>query len=161
MRPKLRIARSEPDLRAHYSVRRSIFVREQGIFAETDLDEWDDSALHIVAETDGEIVGAVRIYRLDDFGLWKGDRLAVLPHARGGVGMLLVRFAVESAGLRGGYVMVANVQEANARFFERLGWSVRGPKTDYHGRPHREVSISLRGAVAPDAHAASVAWITG
>ncbi len=141
-------------------MRHSIFVEEQGIFSESDHDEWDESALQIVAEVDGQIVGAVRIYRLDDFGLWKGDRLAVLPHARRGVGMLLVRFAVESAGVRGGYLMVANVQEANARFFERLGWQMRD-RLDYHGRPHREVSIGLGGAVAADVHSAALAWVAG
>jgi putative N-acetyltransferase (TIGR04045 family) len=161
MRPALRIARTEADRRAHFAVRRSIFVDEQRIFTDSDRDEWDDGALHIVAEADGEIVGAVRIYRLDDFGLWKGDRLAVLPRARGGVGMLLVRFAVETAGRLGGYVMIANVQEANARFFQRLGWSVRGPVLSYRGRPHREMSIALEGALVADAHPALLGWVAG
>lgn len=160
MRPILRIARSDGDLRAHHAVRHSTFVNEQGIFPETDVDDWDGSALHIVAETDGEIVGAVRIYRLDDFGLWKGDRLAVLPRARGGVGMLLVRYAVESAGARGGHLMVATVQEANARFFERLGWQLHA-RMQYRGRPHREVSIPLAGAVAAETHNSSLAWVAG
>ena len=155
--PSLRIATTDADLAAHFEVRRRIFVEEQGIFSGADRDAWDDGAHHIVAEADGEIVGAVRIYRLDEAGLWKGDRLAVLPHARGGVGMLLVRFAVTSAGARGGALMIANVQEANARFFARLGWAL-GPSLDYHGRPHREVSIPLAGAAVEPA---SLAWVAG
>ena len=161
MRPTLRIATSEEDLAGHHSVRHKVFVDEQGIFRDTDIDEWDISAHRIVAEVNGQIVGAVRIYRLDDFGLWKGDRLAVLPEARRAVGMLLVRFAVRSAGERGGLLMVASVQEANVRFFQRLGWTTRGPLMDYHGRPHQEVSIPLFGAVSADAHDQVLTWVAG
>lgn len=157
----LRIATSEEDLSGHHLVRHKVFVDEQRIFTDTDIDEWDIGAHRIVAEVDGQIVGAVRIYRLDNFGLWKGDRLAVLPEARRAIGMLLVRFAVETAGLRGGLLMVANVQQANIRFFQRLGWTTQGPLIDYHGRPHQEVSTPLVGAVPVEAHYEALAWVAG
>ena len=47
-------------------------------------------------------MGAVRLYPLDEAGLWKGDRLAVLRDARPlPAGGPLVRFAVETAGRMG------------------------------------------------------------
>ena len=63
----------------------AVFVEEQGLFAGTDRDECDDARrtrCTSVAVVDGEVVGTVRLYPLDGDGLWKGDRLAVLPDAR-------------------------------------------------------------------------------
>jgi len=81
---------------------------------------------------------------LDADGLWKGDRLAVLPEARvQHVGALLVRFAVATAGERGGSRMVARVQLPNVRFFERLGWYADGPAEPYVGVIHQPMAIPL------------------
>ena len=89
-------------------------------------------------------MGAVRLYPLDDDGLWQGDRLAVLPEARvRHLGALLVRFAVVTAGERGGHTMVARIQLPNVRFFEQLGWSADGPAGPYHGVMHQPMAIPL------------------
>jgi putative N-acetyltransferase (TIGR04045 family) len=160
-RPSPRIARSEDELAAHHAVRSAVFVHEQGIFAETDLDLWDASAVRVIAEREGRVVGAVRLYPLDDFGLWKGDRLAVLPEARMGVGSELVRFAVRTAGLRGGQLMLANVQAVNVPFFERLGWSRLGGAEPYRGIAHQRMSIGLAGVVPSADQDRTVAWMLG
>ena len=102
------------------------------------------STLHVVGVADGAVAGAVRLYPLDDAGLWKGDRLAVLPEARvRQLGALLVRFAVATAGERGGHTMVAQIQLPNVRFFEHLGWSADGPPAPYHGVMHQPMAIPL------------------
>src|SRR5262249_31836379 len=53
---------------------------------------------------EGVVVGGtVRLYPLDEAGLWQGDRLAVLPvFRRTSLGGALVRFAVRTAGGRRG-----------------------------------------------------------
>jgi putative N-acetyltransferase (TIGR04045 family) len=141
-----RLAGSADDLAAHYAVRRRVFVEDQALFAGSDEDERDAMAgtLHVVALSDGEVAGAVRLYPLDDAGLWKGDRLAVLPEARvRRLGALLVRFAVATAGERGGHTMLAQIQLPNVRFFEHLGWSTDGPPAPYHGVMHQPMAIPL------------------
>jgi putative N-acetyltransferase (TIGR04045 family) len=96
-----------------------------------------------VGLVDGEVVGTVRLYPLAG-RLWKGDRLAVLPGARvHRLGAQLVQFAVAAAGARGGTRMVAQVQVANVRFFERLGWSCDGPPGPYRGVMHQPMAIPL------------------
>jgi putative N-acetyltransferase (TIGR04045 family) len=132
------------ELEAHFAVRRAVFVVAQALF-DDDRDEHDDRAetLHVVAEVGGEIVGTVRLYPLGG-GQWKGDRLAVLPGARvHRLGGDLVRFAVRSAGERGGARMVAQVQVANVRFFERLGWEKDGGAGVYRGVMHQPMAIAL------------------
>src|SRR5439155_22094523 len=77
-------------------------------------------------------------------GVWQGDRLAVLaPFRAWNLGGPLVRFAVDTAAALGGVEMVAHVQAANVRFFERLGWVRRGEPELYVGLPHQLMAIDL------------------
>jgi putative N-acetyltransferase (TIGR04045 family) len=139
-----RLVDGPDELAAHFAVRRRVFVEESGLFTGTDEDARDGSALHVVALCGDEVCGAVRLYPLDDAGLWQGDRLAVLPDARvQRLGALLVRFAVATAGDRGGHTMVAQIQLPNVRFFEHLGWHVDGPPGPYHGVMHQPMAIPL------------------
>ena len=95
--------------------------------------------------------GAVRLYPLDDEGLWKGDRLAVLdPFRRRRLGGPLVRFAVKTAGERSGHRMLAHVQVPNVPFFERLGWHTVGEPEEFVGHLHQLMAIELRPARGRD-----------
>ena len=143
---------------AHFQVRRQVFVAEQGLFRGisdisgdldgTDLDGHDDdpATIHVVGLADGEICGTVRLYPLGTDGMWKGDRLAVLPsHRHLGLGAPLVRFAVSSAGRLGGREMEAFIQPAIVAFFRWLGWRRTGDLVDYAGIPHQRMLIDLSG----------------
>jgi putative N-acetyltransferase (TIGR04045 family) len=144
-----RLADAPDELEAHFAVRRRVFVHDQALFAVTDKDEldWTPGTLHGVALADGMVAGAVRLYPVDDDGLWKGDRLAVLPEARvRRLGALLVRFAVATAGEHGGHTMVAQIQLPNVHFFEQLGWHADGPPAPYHGVMHQPMAIPLAPA---------------
>ena len=103
----------------------------------------------------------MRLYPLDEAGLWKGDRLAVLADARTlGVGAPLVRFAVATAGEHGGTRMIALIQTPNVAFFRRLGWSRLGGATSYRGATHQEMTIALAGA-QPAFADAGYTWALG
>ncbi len=67
---------------------------------------------------------------------------------RTSLGGALVRFAVRTAGARGGTRMVAMIQRPNVRFFLSLGWSLDGPVVEFHGREHQPMAIAL--SAAPD-----------
>jgi putative N-acetyltransferase (TIGR04045 family) len=153
-----RLVETADELAAHHVVRHRIFVLDQRLFVGNDRDERDlaPDTLHAVGVDHdaivgvdhgaplGAIVGAVRLYPLDRRGLWQGDRLAVLPRARvRHLGALLVRFAVATAGDRGGHTMVARIQLPNVRFFEQLGWHADGPAGPYHGVMHQPMAIPL------------------
>ncbi len=141
-----RLADGPDELDAHFAVRRRVFVHDQALFAVTDKDEldWTEGTLHAVALADGRVAGAVRLYPLDADGLWKGDRLAVLPARRASqLGAMLVRFAVRTAGELGGRRMVAQIQVPNVRFFERLGWRFDGDAAPMFGVTHQPMTIDL------------------
>ncbi|HZU16133.1 MAG TPA: MSMEG_0567/Sll0786 family nitrogen starvation N-acetyltransferase [Candidatus Dormibacteraeota bacterium] len=135
------------ELRIHLRIREAIFVHEQGLFPVSDRDPLDDdpATVHVLGLKGPVAGGTVRLYPLGEPGLWKGDRLAVLPEFRAsGLGAELVRFAVRTAARRGGTTMIAYVQVPNRRFFELLGWERVGDPVEYVGRPHQRMAIDLR-----------------
>ena len=142
-----RLAADAGERAAHFDVRRARVRRAAGACSTAATATGATRApahLHAVGLVDGAVVGAVRLYPLDADGLWKGDRLAVLPEARvRHVGALLVVFAVATAGELGGHRMLARVQLPNVRFFERLGWQADGPPAPYVGVMHQPMAIPL------------------
>ena len=140
-----RVVEDRDELAIHFAIREPVFVTEQGFFEETDRDAHDDdpAAVHVLGLFGHVAGGAVRLYPLEP-GLWQGDRLAVLaPFRAWNLGGPLVRFAVDTAAALGGTEMVAHVQAANVRFFERLGWVRRGEPEVYVGLPHQSMAIDL------------------
>ncbi len=143
------IAATRKELSIHHAIRQAVFVEEQEFFKGTDQDEHDQApaTVRVLGLYGPVAVGAVRLYPLDEPGVWKGDRLAVLPaFRRRGLGAPLVRFAVWIAGERGGNLMVAQIQPQNVVFFERLGWYRVGDPAEFVGRPHQKMAIDLRTA---------------
>jgi putative N-acetyltransferase (TIGR04045 family) len=145
-------AATEAERRAHFRIRRQVFVAEQGLFggpdggAAGDADAYDDdpAAIHVIGRADQVICGTVRLYPVQEPGRWKGDRLAVLAGYRHlGLGAPLVRFAVRTAGQLGGQEMEAFIQPANVAFFRWLGWRPDGDLVDYAGIPHQRMLIAL------------------
>jgi putative N-acetyltransferase (TIGR04045 family) len=138
---------SAAELADHFAIRRQIFVAEQAIFAESDLDlhDRDASAVALIGYCDGVAAGTVRLFALEPAdGIWQGDRLAVLaPYRTRGLGAPLVRCAVATAAVLGGRLMSAHIQLANVRFFLRLGWETRGECEIYAGLVHQPMSIDL------------------
>ncbi len=116
-------------------IRKRVFVDEQKLFPETDEDQFDTSAIHLVAEFDGAIVGTVRLYSEAE-GVWVGGRLAVLPEYRGRVGARLVERAVQEAVMQGARLFKANVQKQNENFFQRLGWETVERNVSICGMEH-------------------------
>ena len=131
-------------------LRHAVFVVEQSIFDESDRDarDEDDATIHLIADVGGVAGGTVRIYRLDNSGLWKGDRLAVAePLRRSVIGKRLVQKAVQTASELGGQEMVASVQVSNVHFFERLGWRRDGEPVTTYRVPHMQMRIGLSGGL--------------
>ncbi|WP_229052167.1 MSMEG_0567/sll0787 family protein [Aeromicrobium sp. Leaf350] len=136
-------AQTRAELDAYRSLRREVFVAEQGIFAGDDADRVDDDPRTIVllARTpEGALLGGVRIAPAvegRDIGWWAGSRLAVSAAARthAGIGGALVRAACARAEAEGALRFDATVQAQNESLFVRLGWTTLRT-LDVHGRPH-------------------------
>jgi putative N-acetyltransferase (TIGR04045 family) len=142
----VQLTRDARERDAHLAIRRAVFVGEQGLFEGDDVDALDaePATLHALGLVEGVAAGTVRLYELGGVGRWRGDRLAVLPDARHTtLGASLVRFAVRTAGQRGGQRMDAMIQLPNVGFFEALGWARDGVVRRFHGADHQPMAIAL------------------
>jgi putative N-acetyltransferase (TIGR04045 family) len=145
-----KIAETETERQGHFAVRHAIFVEEQGLFTESDVDEFDRDAVPLVAvdRESGLVVGAVRCYEAEP-GVWYGGRLAVLKEARHSaeaVGPRLCKLAEKVVIKHGCHRFLAHIQLQNVRFFERLGWQCVGEPADHFGQPHQMMQASLAAA---------------
>lgn len=93
---RVELADTESAYEDALSVRYDVFVDEQGVPEDLEVDEHEDTATHFVAYDDGAAVGAARL-REYEAGVGKVERVAVRKARRGeGVGAALMD-AVEAA----------------------------------------------------------------
>ena len=142
---EFKIIERDSELEDYYRIRNEIFVKEQKIFEDSDIDEYDKDAIHIAAvqNSTGKIVGAVRCYNPEG-DTWVGGRLSAASGFRNGrVGYNLVRFAVQTVKARGCTKFLAYVQPQNVKFFQRLNWNPVGEIFSHHGKPHQLMEADL------------------
>jgi predicted GNAT family N-acyltransferase len=121
---QVRLADFVADHAALRAVRFAVFVDEQRVPEEEELDERDPECLHVLA-VDGD--AAVGTGRLDIAAGGKIGRVAVLAsHRGGGVGEALMRRLHALAAEHGLTQVWCNAQVAAVPFYERLGYRVVG-----------------------------------
>jgi len=127
-----------------FEIRKEVFVLEQKIFSNSDLDEDDPKSIHLVAEWNHQVVGTVRVFPANNNRHWIGGRLAVKKEYRNtGAGELLVHEATQCVKGRGCTKFTAHIQVENVPFFSRLGWETIEPARDYFGKPHQLMEANL------------------
>ena len=147
----IRQAVEEEDIRKVFEIRHQVFVKEQKIFKDTDLDENDAQALYLIALIDGEIIGVVRVFPVGN-DEWVGGRLAVKKRFRGSSsGWRLVQAAVDLVKEYDCRKFTAMIQKENIGFFKKLGWQPFGELFVYHGKEH----IAMEADLGLDAEAES------
>lgn len=130
------------DLAACLAIRRAVFIEEQAVPEELEVDGLDGEATHLLATLDGRPVGTARL--LAKGGTGKIGRVAVLREARGrGIGAALIRRAVEELRARGLARAKLGSQVHAIPFYEELGFVAEGPVYDDAGIPHRDMALPL------------------
>jgi predicted GNAT family N-acyltransferase len=133
---------SPADWEAAQAIRFEVFVDEQQVPAELELDEYDATARHWLAVEGEAAVGTARAVT-KDFG-WKIGRVAVRAPWRGkGVGARLMRVIEEAARLAGVAELRLESQTHAIPFYERLGYAAEGPEYLDCGIPHRLMRLRL------------------
>jgi len=122
------------------AVRRAVFVEEQGVPEDLEIDEHDPDSLHFLALAPRALpVGTARLLPSGRIG-----RVAVLaPWRRRGVGRTLMKTALAAASARGDAELLLHAQEHSIPFYESLGFIGVGPMFDEAGIPHREMRRHL------------------
>ena len=121
----VKLVETEEDMEAAVSIRFRVFVDEQSVPAEIELDEYDAVATHAIAVEDGQAIGTGRMYFED--GEAHIGRMAVdLPHRRRGVGGLVLRFLEQEAQAQGASEIVLHAQDYVKAFYAAHGYIEHG-----------------------------------
>ncbi len=128
------------DARAHASpIRFRVFVEEQGVPREIELDEHDTACIHAVAFEGETPVATGRLLPDGHIG-----RMAVLAAWRGrGIGALLLQSLIVRAKQRGEREVALSAQVHAVRFYRRHGFVEDGDPYMEAGIPHQAMRRPL------------------
>ena len=131
------------DLAACHAIRRVVFIDEQAVPEELEMDDLDGEAIHLLATVDGRPAGTARLLLRDEVG--KIGRVAVLADRRDtGLGAALIRAALDELRAVPGVTTAKLGAQVHALgFYERLGFTAFGPVYDDAGIPHRDMTRPL------------------
>ena len=123
----VRPAQGPEEIAAAIALRSAVFVDEQGVPPEEDVDGRDGEALHLVAvDADGTVVGTCRL--LTDGPTLKLGRMAVAASARRqGIGLRLLDLADAEAANAGSERIVLGAQVSAVPLYEQAGYATRSP----------------------------------
>ena len=120
------------------AIRFEVFVDEQKVPAEIELDDMDAVCLHAVAYDDaGNAIGTGRLLPDGHIG-----RMAVRQPGRGtGVGGAILTLLMDKARARGDAAVVLNAQTVAAPFYARHGFVQLGEQFEEAGIAHVEMRL--------------------
>ena len=121
----VKLVETEADMEAAVGIRFRVFVDEQSVPPEIELDEYDAVATHALALLDGVAIGTGRAIVEGDSA--RIGRMAVdRQHRRSGVGGLVLRFLEDEAREQGATEFVLHAQEYVKAFYAAHGYEEHG-----------------------------------
>jgi predicted GNAT family N-acyltransferase len=129
----VRIMSWETAREAACRIRFAVFVEEQRVPPEIELDEWDEASDHVIAvDAAGQAIATARLLPDGHIG-----RMAVVPPWRGrGVGAAMLEALVTRARARGFTRLLLNAQTQARGFYARSGFAQVGEEFMEAGIPH-------------------------
>jgi predicted GNAT family N-acyltransferase len=120
-------------------IRLVVFVEEQGVPAELEMDEMDARCIHALAFEGSRAVGTGRLLPDGHIG-----RMAVLKEFRGkGAGGALLAKLMEAAKSRGDREVVLSAQVHAVPFYQAYGFELFGEVYEEAGIPHQDMRRDL------------------
>ena len=132
----VRIATSEEDVLKVLVVRGIVFIEEQKVDWEGEIDEFEKTATHFLGEVGGQPVATGRLRHLKD-GWVKVERIAVRPRWRGeGYAKEIVTFMLEHAVEKGAKKFRMHAQVYLEEFYREFGFRREGGVFEECGIDH-------------------------
>jgi len=128
----------ENDLQIAFSIRKEVFVAEQGVPLDVEFDEFDTLTgftEHILVYYNEKPVGTGRIRRVDDLG--KLERICVLQtYRKFGLGKVIIRALEEIAEEKELYQVKLHAQTQAQGFYEKIEYQTTSSVFIEDGIPH-------------------------
>lgn len=129
---------SDEDLMAAFSIRKEVFVEEQGVPLEDEFDQFDTLnglCEHILVHYNEQPVGTGRIRFID--GVGKLERICILePYRKFGLGKIIINTLEEIAEERGALQVKLHGQTQAEGFYKKLGYRTSSNIFLEDGIPH-------------------------
>ncbi len=136
---------SPEEIEACLALRRAVFIDEQGVSEEEEIDGQDDRCAHLLVRQNGAPVAAARVQVKGDVA--KIQRVCVARAGRGsGVGARLISFIIDRLREEGRFTLARlDAQTASLNFYRKLGFEAEGAEFLDAGIPHRSMKRRLSG----------------
>jgi predicted GNAT family N-acyltransferase len=133
---------TEQQLQDAYKVRKTVFVEEQHVPLEEEIDHLENESTHFVLYQEGMPVGAGRLRFLDGYG--KVERICVLKESRvHGAGKALMESIESFAKKQGIKQLKLNAQTHAIPFYSKLGYEIVSKEFFDAGIPHKSMLKSI------------------
>lgn len=140
---QIKLAVTEEEKELAFSIRRKVFVEEQGIPLHLEIDEHDATATHFIILEDETPIAAARL-RETELNVGKVERVCVLPEHRGKhLGVRVMEALENHAKNLGWNKLKLHAQSYAVPFYEKLRYIVTSPEFIDAGIPHRAMEKEL------------------
>ena len=128
---------------AAWPIRKRVFIEEQGVPEEMELDESDLTAQHALAYLNSQCIGTARLASLPG-NMGRIGRMAVLPaHRSEGIGSQLLNALIAKGKAQGITQFELHAQLSAIPFYERFGFIAQGDIYDEAGIAHRDMMLII------------------
>lgn len=125
------------------NIRYQVFVLEQGVSVEEEIDELEDQTHHAVVFIDDQPVATARLYNLGNKH-YKVQRVAVQKNfRRKGLGAYLMKQVEQKVIELAGDTLTLGAQNTAIPFYETIGYSIKGHEFLDAGIPHHSMIKEL------------------
>jgi predicted GNAT family N-acyltransferase len=133
---------NQQQLEKAYAIRTEVFVEEQGVPAEAEIDEYEEAARHVLVLYDGEAAGTGRVRELG--GVAKLERICVKAKFRKhGIGAAIMEGLEAIAREQGLTGAKLHAQTQAAPFYEKAGYKIDSDVFMEENIPHVRMIKSL------------------
>jgi predicted GNAT family N-acyltransferase len=134
----VRLVQSQQEREQCFTIRKQVFVEEQGVPADLELDAYDDQAVHWLLWRDQQPVATARLLRQENQG--KVGRVAVVPAWRGhGLGRQVMEEIHNWGRQQPLQKIVLDAQVQVVPFYEKLGYQSIGERFEEAGIMHQRM----------------------
>lgn len=122
------------------AIRRDVFIQEQGVPEELEIDEWDAKSTHLLVLNNLQPIATARLLPNGHIG-----RMCVTKPFRGqGIGKTMLERLIHKAALLGIETVKLNAQVSAIGFYQKSGFQVCSDTFMDAGIEHKSMSLDLK-----------------
>lgn len=131
----IQIVRNASEQEQAFQIRKKVFIEEQHVPEEEEMDEYDKQAIHFLGTTNDKPIATSRLRFVEKYG--KLERICILLDYRGqSFGKQIIQFMEKTISENGYTMSKLNAQTHAEEFYKRLGYETISDTFLDAGIPH-------------------------